>query len=78
MSHTPTNAVKEAADANARAHASGVPLAAQVGRHMEAKVEESPFATSGAANFQAPQASMLGNQNQTYLNRTYDEYQEQE
>jgi len=78
MSHAPANAAEEAVDSNARANMSRIPTAAQDDRRLEAEVEESPFATTGATHFQAPQVSMLGNQNQTYLNRTYDEYQEQE
>ena len=78
MVHTPTNAAEEAMESNTRVNMSGAPTAAQDDRQLEGEIPESPFAASGATHFQAPQVSMLGTQNQTYLNRTYDEYQEQE
>lgn len=76
--HAPKNAPEGAVDSNTRVNMIGAPATAQDGRQLEDEVPESPLATSGATHFQAPQVSMLGTQNQTYLNRTYDEYQEQE
>jgi hypothetical protein len=53
-----------------------VTTAAQGDRQLEVEVDEYFSATAGFTHFQAPKVSMLGNQNQTYLNRTYDEFHE--
>jgi len=78
LSRTPVNAAVGAVDSNSRANMRAGPVSAQDHRRQEVEVKGAPFATAGGTHFQAPQVSMLGNQNQTYLNRTYEEYQEQE